>query len=87
LWISGMDTALQSRASLLTPIDHQRSEIPMKNTKASSRLLALKKETIRTLGNRELAASSAGRECSVTGSGNIMCTPLPNGDPVAKTSS
>jgi hypothetical protein len=57
----------------------------MKKIEAKLRRLALKKETIRTLGDRELVASSAGWVCSVKGSGNIMCTPLTNGDPVEKT--
>jgi len=57
----------------------------MKKNKASPSRLALWKETIRTLGNPELAASAAGWECSVKGSGNIMCTPLGSPDPVPKT--
>jgi hypothetical protein len=56
----------------------------MKKPQAPVRLLALKKETIRTLGDRELVVSSAGYECSIKGSGNIMCTPLANGTPAGK---
>jgi hypothetical protein len=57
----------------------------MKKSNANPSRLALRKETIRTLGNPELAASTAGWECSVKGSGNIMCTPLGGADPVPKT--
>lgn len=57
----------------------------MKKTNANPRLLALKKETIRTLGDHELVASSAGWECSVKGSGNIMCTPVTKDAPVGET--
>jgi|GEM_PF-4404288 len=57
----------------------------MKKTKTTASRLALRKETIRTLGNPELEASAAGWECSVKGSGNIMCTPLSGPDPDPKT--
>ncbi len=56
----------------------------MKKSKVNPSRLALRKETIRTLGDPELVASSAGWECSVKGSGNIMCTPLGTTDPVPK---
>ena len=59
----------------------------MKKIKANLRLLALKKETIRTLGDSEVAGISAGWECSATGSGNIKCSPLPGDTAVAKESS
>lgn len=42
--------------------------------------LALKKETVRRLGDRELGTISAGWECSVTGSGKVMCSPLAGED-------
>jgi hypothetical protein len=57
----------------------------MKKNKVSPSRLALRKETIRTLGDSELVASTAGWECSVKGSGNIMCTPLGSPDPDPKT--
>jgi hypothetical protein len=57
----------------------------MKKNKTTPSHLALRKETIRTLGDPELVASAAGWECSVKGSGNIMCTPLGGPDPVPKT--
>lgn len=56
----------------------------MKKTKASIRRLTLEKETIRTLGDHELVAPSAGWECSVTGSGNIKCIALASGDPTCE---
>ena len=56
----------------------------MKKNNADPSRLALRKETIRTLGNPELAASTAGWECSVKGSGNIMCAPLAGADATTK---
>ncbi|MBC7977816.1 MAG: hypothetical protein H7138_22785 [Myxococcales bacterium] len=56
----------------------------MKKNKANLSRLALHKETIRTLGDPELVASSAGWECSVKGSGNIMCTPFDTTGPAPK---
>jgi hypothetical protein len=47
----------------------------MRKIKVNSRRLALKKETVRTLGDRELPAISGGWECSAKGSGNIKCSP------------
>jgi hypothetical protein len=42
--------------------------------------LVLKKETVRTLGDHELAGASAGWECSVTASGKIMCNQVGTDD-------
>jgi hypothetical protein len=79
-----MDTALQSRCVvLLTPIDTPTIGIHMRRIKANSRRLALKKETVRTLDERELPVVSAGWECSAKGSGNIKCSPDAGGDSVA----
>ena len=47
----------------------------MRKIKANLRRLALSKETVRTLGDHELPAASAGWECSAKGSGNIKCSP------------
>jgi hypothetical protein len=55
----------------------------MKKVKVNLRRLALNKETVRNLGNRELPAASAGWECSAKGSGNIRCSPGASGDLVA----
>jgi hypothetical protein len=69
----------------LTPIDTTNDrESKMKKIKANQRRLALKKETIRTLGDSELAVASAGWECSGTGSGNIKCSPFAATDPAAQ---
>lgn len=55
----------------------------MKKINAYAGRLALKKETVRTLGDHDLDAISAGWECSVTGSGKIMCSPLSGDDAIA----
>jgi hypothetical protein len=55
----------------------------MKKIKVRAGRLGLKKETVRRLGDPELVAISAGWECSVTGSGRIMCSPLAGEDATA----
>ena len=55
----------------------------MRKLRANVRRLALNKETVRTLGDHELPAASAGWECSAKGSGNIKCSPGVNGDVTA----
>jgi hypothetical protein len=58
----------------------------MRKIKANLPRLALKKETVRTLGDHEIRAASAGWECSAKGSGNIKCSPGANGDVMASVS-
>lgn len=53
----------------------------MRNIKVNARRLALKKATIRTLDDRDLATVSSGWECSVRGSGNIKCVQV-SGDSI-----
>lgn len=60
----------------------------MKKNKTSTSRLALKKETVRKLGDPDLAPVSAGWQCSVTGSGKVMCSPTTTEDTMAgKTTS
>src|SRR5262245_61051362 len=77
LWISGVDTALLVALPTIG--------IPMRKINPNVRHLALKKETVRTLGDHKLDVVSAGWGCSVKGSGNIMCSPLTDGDTAACT--
>ena len=84
LWVTGTDTALLSRGVVVTPIETlQRSEFQMRKINVQAGRLALNKETVRKLGAPDLVAASAGWECSVTGSGKVMCSPGATGEAVA----
>jgi hypothetical protein len=56
---------------------------PMKKIKTCVGRLALNKETVRKLGDPDLVAISAGWQCSVTGSGKVLCSPTTTEDVMA----